>query len=247
MLSSIFLVAIGIFGGIYTEADSDLVRKERPLPSSFDEIVIDGNFDVSLIQLTEAENKMNLPPLEIETTTDGHSHILADVTSGHILSIGVQGVMSVKQPTRLFIRFNPPLRSYSVSGAGSTVCEGNGLSNPANEKFIFFHEGASNVNLKLNVFTLEAKIQGAGQTQLSGEVRDQANIEVRGTREVDASKLTCKRAMVSVEGTSKLTVSATDDIEIMTGGVSKVFYRLPAGKQPSKAITGGLATIERLS
>jgi hypothetical protein len=44
-------------------------------------------------------------------------------------------------------------------------------------------------------------------------------------------------------GVSIVRVSATDDVQIEVTGVSSVYYRLPVGKKPSKAISTGLGRI----
>ena len=246
----IFAVVLNIFVGIHGQLDGSMSRQARPLSSHFDEITIEGNFNVFLTQIsgmpTTGQNQAQLP-LEVEATAEVHPHIIVDIIDGHILSIRIQGVTHVQQPSRLFIRYMGPLRRYSVSGSGHTITDSNGINNPPNEKLIFQQQGASSSNLLMNIYALEADIQGTGHTQFVGQVMEQATYQVQGTREVDASKLMCKRAIVDVQGTSTMTMTAIEDVAIVAGGVSKVFYQLPPMRQPSRSSSTGQATITRLT
>ena len=247
MLSTILFVAINIVVNIHARSTTNMVRQARSLSSNFDEIVVEGDFNVFLIQVPSTDaSSTQLPSLEVETTTDGQRQLVAEVRSGHILTLRIDGSLNIPEPCQVFIRFTGPLRRYSAAGSGSTMTQGNGIVNPPNESLVLRLAGSCTGTLTLDVPRLDVFVEGSGLSQFTGTVRDQAIFRVQGSRSIDASNLSCTRASVRVEGDSSLTVSATEDIDISAAGVSKVSYRLLSQKQPSRSSVDGLATITRL-
>jgi hypothetical protein len=246
MFSSLIAVVVFTFALAHVQADDAMVRQMRPLSSTdFDEIIINGALDVHLTQLTGDDKKTST--VEVETTNDIHDHIVVEIKDKHILSIASKGAYTTKQMPKIYIQFSQALRRYAVKGAGETSTEGKGLFNDGEDKFLVEKEGASTVSLKIDVNEFELLMSGAGSVELSGKVRQQSKYRVKGAGEVDASKLLSTRATIKIDGAATLRVAATDDIDIKSTGVSKVYYQLPEDKKPSKLVAQGLSKIERLS
>jgi hypothetical protein len=237
MLFSIFiiLVTISLTEGQWNET---VVRQIRPLsPSFFDEIIVDGAFDMYLSQ----SNRFSLPNVELETTVNAQKHIMVEVLDGHILSIYIKGPLVVHKNINVYIRFNSPLRRYTIKGTGNTITDENGISN--NDKFILDNRGTANVAMQLNVNEFEIYLSGTGNSRFWGQVREQMVLETKGVGDVNAIYLLAKKVKVNSSGVSNVRVAATDDIQIEVTGVSTVYYRLLSGKKPSKVISTGLGQI----
>lgn len=245
MFCWILLVVIASVVANGEETNNTLVREMRPLSSrSFDEVVVQGAFDVALLQLPTDANQTS--SVEIETTAETQRHLLVEVLDGHILSIGVTGVFVINANPRVYIQFTGPLRRYTVSGSGRTLTGNMTIFNPKMEKLVLNKKGASIMVLNLEVHDFHGELAGVGLVQLAGRVREQAVFDISGSIEVDAMNLICQRSQIQVSGNSLLSVTAIDDIEIETSGMSQVFYQLRTERQPSKVMVTGMATITRV-
>jgi hypothetical protein len=127
--------------------------------------------------------------MEIETTVEGHRHILVDIDHEHILVIRSRDFFITSQNPRVFIRFAGPLHRYTMKGGGKTITEENGISSLNNKKFVLDKQGGSNVFLQLDVNNFDALLSGAGQTQLWGRVREQSIFDVSGAGDINSLKL----------------------------------------------------------
>jgi hypothetical protein len=221
-----------------------VIRQIHPLTSFiFDEIIVDGAFDISLSQL----NGFSIPTVELETTVTAHKHIIVEILDNHILSIHIKRPLVVHKNINAYIRFNSPLKRYTIKGTGNTITDDNGITNTENEKFVLDNRGTANVAMQLNVNELEVYLSGTGNSRFWGIVREEALIETKGVGDINAMNLLTKQVKVNSAGVSTVRVSATDDVQIEVTGVSTVYYRLPTGKKPSKEISTGLGQIIRVS
>jgi hypothetical protein len=235
------LVSVSLTQG---QSNETVIRQTRPLSSSsFDEIVVDGAFDVYLSQ----SNGPSSPSVEIETTVDAQNHIVTEILNNHTLSIHVKGPLVVHKNIYIYIRFNSSLHRYTIKGTGNTITDDNGISNLNADKFVLDNRGTANVAMQLNVGELEVYLSGTGNSRFWGQVRDRALFEAKGVGDVNAMNLLTKQVKVYSSGVSTVRVAATDDVQIDVTGVSTVYYRLPAGKKPSKAISTGLGQIISVS
>lgn len=226
--------------------NGNLIRENRPLSSSsFDEIVIDGVFDVFL---TSSSKTNPTSKVEIETTTDLQKHVIVEILDNHILSIRLVDVSRVEKHINVYITFpSSSLRRYTFQGTGNSVTDDNGISNEDNQVFAIDHRGVGDLTFRLNVYKLEFDLAGTGNSVFSGQVRQQARFNAQGTGDINALDLSTRTADVLVEGVSTVRVMATEDLQIEVTGISTVHYRLPKGKTPSKAVSTGLGKIVRLS
>jgi hypothetical protein len=88
---------------------------------------------------------------------------------------------------------------------------------------------------------------GTGNSRFWGQVRQQATFHAQGVGDINALDLSTKQVKVQAMGISIIRVAATDDVQIEVTGISSVYYRLPFGKKPSKAISTGLGEIVPIS
>ncbi|CAF4919619.1 unnamed protein product [Rotaria sp. Silwood1] len=245
MLFSVFIIIVTIsFTQGLSRLNETVIRQNRPLsPAFFDEIIVDGAFDVFLSQL----NGISIPTVEIEVAAYAQKHIVVEILDKHILSIRVKGTLVIHKNINAYIRFNSPLQRYTIKGTGNTKTDDNGLTNTGNEKFVLENRGTANVAMLLNVNEFEFYLSGTGNSRFWGQVREEAMFETKGVGDVNAMNLLTKQVSVYSAGVSTVRVAATDDVQIEVTGVSTIYYRLPAGKKPSKEISTGLGQIIHVS
>jgi hypothetical protein len=244
MLSYIVIIVI-YFSLAQGRTNDTVIRQTRPVSSSiFDEIMVDGAFDIFLSQTS---NKTSTPTVEIETTVDAQNYVIVEIIKNHILSIHIKGPLMVDKNIYAYIRFNSPLRRYTIRGTGNTITDDNGISNEGNGAFILDNRGIANVAVRLNVNEFEVYFTGTGNSRFWGQVRQQVTFDAKGVGDINALNLLTKQVKVRAMGVSIIRVAATDDVQIEVTGVSSVYYRLPLGKKPSKAISTGLGKIVPIS
>ena len=239
MFASIVFVIVGV-SLIQGQVTDPVISQPYPFsPSSFDEIVLDGPFDVLLQQVDTSV----APEVKVETLTSVLKQVVVEIVENHILLLRIQNSLVLQKNIGVTIKFNSPLHRYTVRGTGSAVTDERGIVNNATEKFVLINQGTANLALRLDVYQMEAYFSGTGNTRLWGQVRDQALISAKGVGEINALNLTTKIINVLSSGVSTVRVSATEDALIEVTGISSVYYRLPAGIVPSKAVSFGLGQI----
>ncbi|CAF2530357.1 unnamed protein product [Rotaria sp. Silwood2] len=242
MLFYIFII-IATISFTQGRLNETIIRQNRPLsPAFFNEIIVDGAFDISLSQL----NGMSTPTVEIEIAAYAQKHIIVEILDKHILSIRVKGGLVIHKNINAYVRFNSPLQRYTIKGTGNTKTDDNGITNTGDEKFVLDNRGTANVAIQLNVNEFEFYLSGTGNSRFWGQVREEATFETKGVGDVNAMNLLTKQVKVNSAGVSTVRVAATDDAQIEVTGVSSIYYRLPAEKKPSKEISTGLGQIIRV-
>ncbi|CAF1970324.1 unnamed protein product [Rotaria magnacalcarata] len=240
MLYSIVIVVV-YFSFSHGQINDTVVRQTRPLSSlTFDEIMVDGAFDIFLSQRS---NRSSTPTVEIETTVDIQNYVIVEIISNHILSIHIKGPLMIDKNIYAYVRFNSPLRRYTIKGTGNTMTDDNGISNDDRNTFVLDHRGVANVAMGLNVNKFEVYFTGTGNSRFWGKVRQEAIFDAKGVGDINALDLSPKQVKVRAMGVSIIRVAATDDVQIEATGISSVYYRLPPGKKPSKAKSTGLGKI----
>lgn len=246
MSFSLFFVTVTIlFGAI--QCKEEFTRKARPLSSTFDEIQINGMFDIFLTQLSESSDAKS--SIEIETTNRGHEVITTDIEQGHILKITVRDSLIIEdnESSRLYIKFVGPIRRYAVGGFTRTKIDGEGLVNKKNDSFMFEQDGTANVTMKLDVENFSMAIRGMGALQFEGQVRNTSNIAVFGAAMIDAGNLVSKNVFLQATGASTTRVNALEDLQISAIGMVQVQYKLPEGKNLQFANIYGMSSVTRFT
>ncbi|CAF3510298.1 unnamed protein product [Rotaria socialis] len=240
MLYSIVIIVVYLSFS-HGQINDTVVRQTRPLSSlTFDEIMVDGAFDIFLSQIS---NRSSTPTVEIETTVDIQKYVIVEIINNHVLSIHIKGPVMIDKNIYAYVRFNSPLRRYTIKGTGNTMTDDNGISNDDRNTFVLDHRGVANVAMGLNVNKFEVYFAGTGNSRFWGKVRQEAIFDAKGVGDINALDLSPKQVKVRAMGVSIIRVAATDDVQIEVTGISSVYYRLPSGKKPSKAKSTGLGKI----
>ncbi|CAF3978746.1 unnamed protein product, partial [Rotaria sp. Silwood1] len=174
------------------QINDTVIRQTRPLSSSssFDEIMIDGAFDIFLSQTS---NGISTPTVEIETTVDIQNRVIVEIVNNHILSIHIKGQLMIDKNIYAYIRFNSPLRRYTIKGTGNTITDDNGISNDHNDTFVLDHRGVANVAMRLNVNNFQVYFTGTGNSRFWGQARQQAIFDAKGVGDINALNFSTKQ------------------------------------------------------
>ncbi|CAF1181494.1 unnamed protein product [Didymodactylos carnosus] len=208
---------------LYHSRSDNIVRQLHPIGNSqFNEIIVNGVFNVQLIQ-SESETSV-----EIEASKDVQNHFVVDIQNTSILSIRMIPNYSFSSKIIVYIKFKD-LKQYNMENMVGNTNSTNEIKQ--NQKFILYSKGTGNVNLKLNVPLFEAHVYTTGQHILNGQVQNEATIVYRGVGDIDALNLVTKKMNVNANGVGNIRIMATDEINIDVSGVTTVFYKGPLNNQ----------------
>lgn len=122
------------------------------------------------------------------------------------------------------------LNALEVSGAGrvtgSRLCA---------DRLDLCISGAGKIKLDITVTELDTRISGAGNLRLAGEAARQS-LTISGAGNYSASELSSKEGRISISGSGKSTVQASDRLDVRISGAGKVEYM--GDPEISKRISG---------
>ena len=107
-------------------------------------------------------------------------------------------------------------------------------------KFIWAIEGDPTV---LDVRNLAVTIAGAGDLTLSGTA-DNVDIIMSGAGNLNALGLETRVTSINMAGAAMVTISCSDELSVIAGGVGTVEYR---GSPTIDLTRGGLVTVRQVS
>ena len=241
MFPSIVLIVIVTFLGKQVQCNDQIILGSLDLWSPFEEIISAGIYNVYLHQIPEEDT----PRIEITGKDNTTYHIRVSLTLLQARTLNIFGVALDSSKISVHIYFNTNLQRFAHVGAGDIFTVDDGIVNTGMDQFILDHVGTGDVTMKLAVAKFEANLFGSGDYEFTGTVANEAVFNVKNLALVDAFRLKTKIAKVFVEGSSKVEVSATNDMEIEVSGSSQVSFRLPDGKTPSNGIKRGNGQIFR--
>jgi hypothetical protein len=197
--------------------------------------------------LSQAKAGISSPIVEVETSIAVHPNVIVQIVDEHILSIHLQGSVTLENNVYLIIRFPSSLRRLTIEGTGNLMTDDDGIESWSTDKLIFDHRGSINVAMRLNVSEFEYSLTGSGNVRFSGQVREQASLLTKGIGDIHALTLLTKQIKVLATGMQIVRVQATEDVQIEVTGNSHVYYKLPVSVQATRTISTGLGKILRLS
>ncbi|CAF1279518.1 unnamed protein product [Adineta ricciae] len=204
-------------GNYATNACDRIQRKHYPV-SSFDCITLDGGFDV---QLSHSYDKQSV--VEIETYESLHtSRCIQTVVENKTLGIRL-GSCSYSV-MKVFIQM-PSLRCLTANGSGQIVST-NTLLSAADTLQLFLH-GSSNVNLAVDVNSLQVRLHGSGSLKLQGKVQNVLQLECHGSGMFDGAHCAAEVARATLQGSCTAYIVGVKAVHLSIGGVSNAFYRGP--------------------
>jgi len=119
---------------------------------------------------------------------------------------------------RIYI-YTPDLELVSFYGA----INAENWDTVSGESFSIYGSGATNVDITLEVETLDLDLAGAGNFTLSGNA-DVANIAIVGAANVSARNLQIEDANIDLDGAGEVDVAVSDRLNVDMFGAGRVRY-----------------------
>ena len=212
-------------------------RKTLSDPGEFSEIEAHGALRVVVRSGPEYKVEAAGRPEELRNvrlSRDGDRVVLRqDHTSFRLFSLGGSDSHAVLVTITL-----PHLRELNLSGA----CQAD-VSGFAGEDLNLDLSGASALRLAAtNVPSLRLDLSGASRADLSGSAQ-QLDLSASGTCQIAALNLAATRAKVELNGISKATVRANEDLDVNLSGNSQVRY---AGQPRIEQDLSGSSRLEQV-
>lgn len=187
--------------------NGNVVKQTRKI-TGLDGIKVGGAFEVIVEEGSDervtVETDENLLEI-VETTVDGD-----------ILTIAPN--RNIEKPTKLTVYVTlKKLSSVSVSGAADLT----GKSTFKSRDMYIKVSGGADVELDIEVNSLEAKISGSSDVELEGSA-DEIELEISGSSDLEADKLIAKHGRISISGSADAAVHVTSSIRVSASGSSDV-------------------------
>ena len=180
-------------------------------PDDFDEIAINGNYEVFL-------EKGNEPKVVINVDENLLEYIEVESYQG-ILYISSTKKIRSKEEIKIFITYRN-VKRISNSGVSAIFTE----SPLVSEKLNLTLSGAGLIEMELDVSTLEIKLSGAGYIKLKGSVNNQV-VSMSGAGGLDAYELESTDCDISISGVGGAKVYVSGTLIASVSGVGSIMYR----------------------
>lgn len=217
--------------GKVTRGEGEVITSTFPL-SDFDEIDLQGAFNVTLIQgstlkavIETDENLMDLLLVEVRGKT------LYVTTSRDV----------VLKPTKMNLTITyPALRTITVGGA----CKIKSEEVVQSEDLRFDISGAAEIDLAIVAEALHTQLAGAGSITFEGKVREHY-IDLAGASSLDAKDLITEMTEIDLSGAGSASVHATTSLRASLSGVGSIkYYGNPGETQIDKSGLGSIRSAD---
>lgn len=194
----------------YKKGNGEIVVKTH-YPDDFDEIVINGNYEIFL-------EKGNEPKVVINVDENLVEYIEVESFQG-ILSITSTKNIRSKEEIKIFITYRN-IERISNSGASALFTE----SQLVSEKLNLTLSGAGMIEMDLDVSTLEINLLGAGYIRLKGSANNQV-IRMTGAGGLDAYELESTDCDISISGVGGAKVNVSGTLIASVSGIGGIRYQ----------------------
>ncbi|MGE3556343.1 MAG: head GIN domain-containing protein [Candidatus Obscuribacterales bacterium] len=184
--------------------------EQRPV-SSFDRIELRGSGTLTI-------NQNTTPSLTVKADDNLLREISTTVDNGVLI---VKPISSIQPKTP--IEYYVTVKNITeVKMEGTAKVKSNGSL--VFDRLLLALKGATAADLVLQGKLLDITIDGTGRVDIVGAV-DQQQVEIDGTGKYFAMNLRTKRTDITVNGTGKAKVYATEQLDARVNGAGKVIYR----------------------
>ncbi|MCL2663046.1 MAG: DUF2807 domain-containing protein [Oscillospiraceae bacterium] len=158
------------------------------------------------------------------------------------------GILTVRSTRTLNITGtgNTPVLTVSTPSLNCVFHAGAGRFNAVDpivsDDFSIHIAGAADAKAVLDVQNLSVNLAGAGSMELSGTA-DRADISMAGAGRLNALELQTRSASINLAGVGSVSISCSDDLSVIAGGVGTVEYR---GSPTLDLTRGGLVTVRQV-
>ena len=196
-------------------------KTENRSTADYDEIKLQGYFDVDLIAgkegeiLVRAEENL-LPYIKVEV-------------EGNVLKIYQEKGKNLQPSKGSKILLTVPfekITAVSLSGSGDI----NTKNQIKTDKFVATLSGSGDLNIDVDANEVEAKLSGSGDVRLKGK-SDKLTAKISGSGDISANDLATKDVEAGISGSGDIKVNCTENLNARVSGSGDIFY---SGEPKSK-------------
>jgi len=203
----LFLFSSCIFGGV--EGNGNVIKKTHEL-EEFTKIDISGMFEV---ELTQGDQVL----VTLEADENLHDIIEIYVKNGKLRVSTTKKIRDAEE-LKLHITYIN-LVDIDVSGA----VEVRTMNQLKGDKLVIDGSGATELDLDVNVKSLDIDVSGASTTKLKGQASE-LSVDMSGAGELKAKKLETQIASLEISGAGSARVNVSDKLDISVSGAADVKY-----------------------
>jgi hypothetical protein len=188
---------------------------EKRTTAEYDEIKLQGFFDVDLVSGKEGEITVqaegNLLPF-IKVEVEGNALRIYEEKGKNLQPSRGKKIM-------ITIPFDK-ISAVSLSGSGDVKTKNIIKA----DHFVAVLSGSGDINLEIEAKDLEAKISGSGDINLKGN-SDNFSAKISGSGDIIADEIEAKNAEVGISGSGDVKVFCTENLKVRVSGSGDVFYK----------------------
>lgn len=211
LLLSLFS-ACRLFGGKRVSGNGTIVTKDINA-GSFENVEASGAVTVYLRQNAT-------PSVKLETDENLLEFVEVRV-DGNTLHIHTKKGYNLDPSKEVIVyAWAPVFKEAGVSGASKLLGQGT----LTGDKLSVTASGASEINLDVDIATLESDLSGASNLRLKGK-SENFSVEASGASTISCMDLSADKAVLDLSGASNAKVTANKELKIDASGASDVEYR----------------------
>ncbi|MGX5820124.1 head GIN domain-containing protein [Chitinophaga lutea] len=227
----LLLCLLAIFGFILSGCTRENVHgsgrviTEERATSAFENVIVEGPFDIDLVQGTAA-------PLHIRAEDNVMRFIESDVYNG-TLRLRLRRGINLKSFRAIGVKVtSEQYRKITFSGAGSVTA----ADTIHSAGFSFELNGSGNSSLKVDAPAVQAWINGSGNLTLEGR-SNTYEAEINGSGDIRAAALQTGQANVRINGSGEQSIWVTTRLDARITGSGNIRYKGAPGTINS-SVTG---------
>ena len=192
------------------EGVGNIVKKEIVL-ESFDEITLEGNYQLFLSQGKSQK-------VYIESYENLIPFLNTKVSRGE-WKIDFDPCVESSKPINIYATV-VNLKELNIEGSGSIKGESLIKSN----QLYLNIDGSGEIKLQLDVKELESEVNGSGDIQLSGTTKKH-KIEINGSGDLEAYDLLTDNCEIEINGSGDVKVNVSYDLKAEVNGSGDIYYK----------------------
>ena len=169
--------------------------------------------------------------VRVEAEDNIISHITTEVNDGELI-VGTDGrSFSTHKDINVYVTVKV-LCLLELTGSGNMI----GKSHINCDNMLLSVNGSGNITADVRSLTMKIKVSGSGNLDVSGTATT-CDIRIAGSGNVNAQNLQSMNSAVSISGSGKSTVNASNELEVSIPGSGVVHYTVEPQKLRT-SITG---------
>ena len=233
IILGVFLVGITsmtaqFWGNEKIKGNGEVISKTRNV-SDYDEILVAGNMDVSLVSGKEGE-------LTISGESNLIPYLLTEV-SGGALKIYIEKGYNLRTSLNENLIVTVPfthLEKVKLSGSGDVYSE----STIKTDDFSTSLSGSGEIKLKIEASEVFVNVTGSGSIEMQGGTEN-LECKLTGSGDLKAYDLTAQKANVSVTGSGDVKIMVSEDLTARVTGSGDIKYKGNPKKEDKKTTGSG--------